>query len=55
MWIHSHQILNGQEPFVDFKLNSHYEKSCPSKPHYFTIRTPKELIYNYIIIKTWKK
>ncbi len=32
----------------------HYEKSCPSKPHYLVIRAPKELIYNYTIIKTWK-
>jgi hypothetical protein len=33
---------------------THYEKSCLPKPHYPTTRTPKQLLCNYIITKTWK-
>jgi hypothetical protein len=29
----------------------HYEKSCPPKPHYHAIRTPKIYIYNYTTTK----
>jgi hypothetical protein len=32
----------------------HYEKSCPPKPHYHAIKTPKQIIYNYTTTKTWK-
>jgi hypothetical protein len=31
-----------------------YEKSCSLKPHYLTIRAPKQLIYNYTTSRAWK-
>jgi hypothetical protein len=32
----------------------HYEKSCLFEPHCLVIRVPKQLLYNYTTIKTWK-
>jgi hypothetical protein len=35
-------------------MSYHYEKLCPLQVDYPTIRTPKQLIYNYIAIVPWK-
>ncbi len=34
--------------------SSYYEKFYPLKSHYLATRAPKQWLYNYIIIKTWK-
>jgi hypothetical protein len=40
--------------WITMRIDVHYKKSCPSEPHCFAIRVPKQLIYNYTIIKAWK-
>jgi hypothetical protein len=37
--------------FVNNTFYNHYEKSCPTEPHCFAIKAPKELIYNYTTTK----
>jgi hypothetical protein len=32
----------------------HDEKFCLLEPHYHATKFPKQLIYNYITIRTWK-
>jgi len=37
-----------------FMFFIHFEKSCLVEPHYLATKVPKQLIYNYTIIKAWK-
>ncbi len=36
------------------QFNGNYENSRPLKAHYPVTKGPKQLIYNYIIIRAWK-
>jgi hypothetical protein len=41
-------------PRIPSIRDNHYEKSCLLKPLCFATKTPKQLIYNYIITRAWK-
>lgn len=51
--VHINYNLRHEKLFVRNTFYNHYENSCPPEPHYFAIKVPKELIYNYITTKAW--
>jgi hypothetical protein len=52
--VHFTWNLRHEKLFVKNTFYNHYEKLCPLEPHCFTIKAPKELIYNYTTTKAWK-